>query len=143
MPLQSGATRRQLIRDAAGNSRVGANTADPLPFVGACRPYRPLMEILTQRDYVDDEMPRRDRARIADSTIAARSARFADSQASAGVLLHIAWNILPPDFAAIEIGEVDDCPTISAKHAPATILQPFAPPYTKLTRQLRPASPSF
>jgi hypothetical protein len=42
----------------------------------------------------------------------------------------MAWDILSPDFAAIDIGEVDDRRTISTKHAPATIcnvLHPFAP----------------
>ena len=37
-----------------------------------------VMEILTQRDYVDGEMPQRARARIAGSAIAARFGRFAD-----------------------------------------------------------------
>jgi hypothetical protein len=32
----------------------------------------------------------------------------------------MAWDILSPDFAAIDIGEVDDRRTISAKHAPDT-----------------------
>jgi hypothetical protein len=32
----------------------------------------------------------------------------------------MAWNFPPPHFAAIDIGEVDDRRTISAKHAPAT-----------------------
>ena len=34
-------------------------------------------------------------------------------------LATMAWDILSPDFAAIDIGEVDDRRTISAKHAPA------------------------
>jgi hypothetical protein len=33
----------------------------------------------------------------------------------------MAWNFLPPDFAAIDIGEVDDRRTISREQAPATI----------------------
>ena len=32
----------------------------------------------------------------------------------------MAWDILAPDFAAIDIGEVDDRRTISTNHAPAT-----------------------
>jgi hypothetical protein len=36
-----------------------------------------------------------------------------------------AWNILTPDFAAIDIGEVDDRRTISTNHAPATKLSLF------------------
>jgi hypothetical protein len=32
-----------------------------------------------------------------------------------------AWGILSPDFAAIDIGEVDDRRTINTNHAPATI----------------------
>jgi hypothetical protein len=32
----------------------------------------------------------------------------------------MAWDILSPDFATIDIGEVDDLRTISTKHAPAT-----------------------
>jgi hypothetical protein len=32
----------------------------------------------------------------------------------------MAWDILSPDFAAIDIGEVDDRRTISTNHAPAT-----------------------
>ena len=32
----------------------------------------------------------------------------------------MAWDILPPDFAAIDIGEVDDRRTISTNPAPAT-----------------------
>ena len=32
----------------------------------------------------------------------------------------IAWNILSADFAAIDIGEVNDRRTISTNHAPAT-----------------------
>jgi hypothetical protein len=42
----------------------------------------------------------------------------------------MAWDILSPDFAAIDIGEVGDRRTISTNHAPATIcngLQPYAP----------------
>jgi hypothetical protein len=37
----------------------------------------------------------------------------------------MAWNFLTPDFAAIDIGEVDDRRTISANHAPATKIEPF------------------
>lgn len=43
------------------------------------------MDILTQRDHVDGEMPRRGRARIAGSATAALFGRFADCPASAGV----------------------------------------------------------
>jgi hypothetical protein len=32
----------------------------------------------------------------------------------------MAWNFLPPDLAAIDIGEVDDRRTISRDQAPAT-----------------------
>jgi hypothetical protein len=32
----------------------------------------------------------------------------------------VAWDILSPDFAAIDIGEVDDRRTINIEHAPAT-----------------------
>jgi len=32
----------------------------------------------------------------------------------------MAWNIFSPDFATIDIGEVDDRRTISTNHAPAT-----------------------
>ena len=32
----------------------------------------------------------------------------------------MAWNILPPGFAAIDIGEVNDRRTISGEQAPAT-----------------------
>jgi hypothetical protein len=31
-----------------------------LLFIGACQPYRAVVGILTQRDYVDDEMPLRE-----------------------------------------------------------------------------------
>jgi hypothetical protein len=34
----------------------------------------------------------------------------------------MAWEFLSPDFAAIDTREVDDRRTISAKHAPATIV---------------------
>jgi hypothetical protein len=47
-------------------------------FIGACPPYRAVMEILTRRDHVDDEIPRRGRARIAGSAIAPRFGRFAN-----------------------------------------------------------------
>ncbi|MGO9804117.1 MAG: hypothetical protein ACLPTL_11845, partial [Steroidobacteraceae bacterium] len=43
------------------------------------------MKILTQRDHVEDEMPRRGRARIAGSAIAARFGRFADCPPSAQI----------------------------------------------------------
>jgi hypothetical protein len=43
------------------------------------------MEIPTQRDHVDDEMPRRGRTHIAGSAIVARFGQFEDSPASAGV----------------------------------------------------------
>ena len=36
-------------------------------------------------------------------------------------LATMAWDILSPDFAAIDIEEVDDRRTIRTKHAPATI----------------------
>jgi hypothetical protein len=42
----------------------------------------------------------------------------------------IARDMLSPDFAAIDIGEVDNRRTISTNHAPATIchgLHPYAP----------------
>jgi hypothetical protein len=42
----------------------------------------------------------------------------------------MAWDVLSPDFAAIDIGEVDDRRTISTNHAPATIcngLHRYAP----------------
>jgi hypothetical protein len=32
----------------------------------------------------------------------------------------MAWDILPPDFPAIDMGEMDDRRTISTEHAPAT-----------------------
>jgi len=35
-------------------------------------------------------------------------------------LAAMAWDIRSPDFAAIDIGEVDDRRTISTNHAPAT-----------------------
>jgi hypothetical protein len=35
-------------------------------------------------------------------------------------LAAMAWDIRAPDFAAIDIGEVDDRRTISTNHAPAT-----------------------
>jgi hypothetical protein len=62
------------------------------------------MDILTQRDHVDREMPRRGRARIAGSATAARFGRFSDSPASVDVPATMVWDILSPDFAAIDIG---------------------------------------
>jgi len=62
-----------------------------LLFIGACPPYRAVMEILTQHDHVADEMPQRGRARIAGSAIALASV---DSQIvrSQGVSLSaMAW----------------------------------------------------
>jgi hypothetical protein len=80
--LQSGAIWRPAdpgIR--AGTSQIGANTIVAPLFIGARPPYRSVMEILTQRDHVDDEMPQRGRARIAGSATAALFGRFADSPA--------------------------------------------------------------
>jgi hypothetical protein len=37
-----------------------------------------------------------------------------------GSLATLAWNIRAPDFAAIDIEEVDERRTISTNHAPAT-----------------------
>jgi hypothetical protein len=79
------------------------------------------MDIVTQRDHVDDEMPQRGRARIAGSAIAPRFGRFADFPASAGVPCHNGSGILSPDFAAIDIGKVDDRRTISTNHARASV----------------------
>ena len=42
--------------------QIGANTIVAPLFIGAYPPYRAVMEILTQRDHVDGEMPRRGRA---------------------------------------------------------------------------------
>ncbi len=44
----------------------------------------------------------------------------------------MAWNFLPPDLAAIDIGEVDDRRTISRERAPAT-----NPPFAQPTRPLK------
>jgi hypothetical protein len=44
----------------------------------------------------------------------------------------VAWNFLPPDLAAIDIGEVDDRCTISREHAPATLFNSTT--YNKRTR---------
>jgi hypothetical protein len=38
----------------------------------------------------------------------------------------MAWDILPPDFAAIDMEEVDDRRTISTEHAPATTISIFS-----------------
>jgi hypothetical protein len=61
-----------------GTSQIGANTIVAPLFIGACEPYRAVMGILTQRERVDAEMPRRGRARIAGSATGARFGRFAD-----------------------------------------------------------------
>jgi hypothetical protein len=78
------------------------------------------MQILTQCDPVDDEMPRRARARIA---AAPPLLALVDSQTVRCQRMSpatMAWEILPPVFAAIDVGEVDDRRTISREHAPAT-----------------------
>jgi hypothetical protein len=77
-------------------------------FIGACSPYLDGHGhgIPTQRDHVDGDTPRRGRARIADSAIAARFGRFADCPASATLPCDNGWDILSPDFAPIDIGEV-------------------------------------
>jgi hypothetical protein len=90
--MQSVAKRCDPARPAdpgyPGTSQIGANTTVALVFIGACSPYRAVMEILTQRDPVDGEIPQRGRARIAGSAIAARFGPFADCPASAGVPCH-------------------------------------------------------
>jgi hypothetical protein len=103
--------------------RFGTNTIVAPLFIGA-RPTLAVMDILTQRDHVDDEMKQRGRARIAGSAIAARFGRFAGCPASAGVPCHNGLGYPPAGFAAIDIGEVDDRRTICTKHAP---LSWFAP----------------
>jgi hypothetical protein len=88
-PLQSDAIRRPADPGYEPcTSRVVANTTVAPLFIGAYPPYRAVMQILTQRDRVDGEMPPRARARIAGSAIAAPFARFADWPASAGVPGH-------------------------------------------------------
>jgi hypothetical protein len=53
--VRSGA---RLIRDTTRHHPIGANTIVAPLFIGACPPYRAVMEILTQRDPVGAEMPR-------------------------------------------------------------------------------------
>jgi hypothetical protein len=104
-----------------GISQGGSNTAVAPLLTGSWSvlPSRSV-QILIQRDHVDGEMPRRARARIADSAIAAPFARFADCPASAGVPCRSGSGFPPRGFAGIDIGEVDDRRTISRKQAPAT-----------------------
>jgi hypothetical protein len=78
------------------------------------------MNILTQCDHIDCEMPRRGRARIAGSAIAARFPRFADCPPSAGVHATVVRDFRARAFAAIDIGKVDDRRTISRDQARAT-----------------------
>jgi hypothetical protein len=84
--LQSGAIRHPAVPgyDPAPAESGRTRCSRPL-FTGACPPYRAVMEIPTQRDHVDDEMPRRGRTHIAGSAIAARFGQFGDCPASAGV----------------------------------------------------------
>jgi hypothetical protein len=51
-------------------------------------------------------------------------------------LATMAWDILSPDIAAIDIGEVDDRRTISTNHAPATKIKPS----NSITYKSRPAT---
>src|SRR6185437_682786 len=85
-PLQSGAIR---CPAATGISRVGSkhDRCAAAHRVLIC-PTLAVVPILIQRDYVDDEMPPRGRARIAGSAVAARIDRIADCPASAGVPGH-------------------------------------------------------
>jgi|SRR5882762_4882969 len=76
------------------------------------------MDILTQRDHVDGEMPRRGRARTAPPLLSSVDSQIVRRQRVSPAAM--AWDILSPDFATIDIGEVDDLCTISTKHAPAT-----------------------
>jgi hypothetical protein len=48
-------------------------------------------------------------------------------------LATMGWDFLPPDFPSIDIGEVDDRPTISRDQAPATISK-------SITYKTRPAT---
>jgi hypothetical protein len=75
------------------------------------------MKILRPRDRVDGEMPRPLQA--APSLLASFDSQIVRRQRVSPATM--AWDFLSPDLAAIDIGEVDDRRTISAKHAPATI----------------------
>ena len=82
-----------------------------------------------QRDHVDDEMPRRGRARIAGSATAAPFGRFADFPASAGVPCHNGSGS-PAGFCGDRSWEVDE--RRSTEHAPDLNLRYPGDPKTHL-----------
>jgi hypothetical protein len=117
--VRSGA---RLIRDTTRHQTSRGGQDSRVLFIGACPPYRAVMEILTQRVHIDDEC----RGAVAPALQAAPPLLAShDSQIVPRQRVSpapMAWDILAPDFAAINIGEVDNRCTVSTNHAPATII---------------------